>query len=358
MELVLQVSTLVGVAFIAVILIIHSRRISKVSKKQHLPIERSNVEVFQVVVDITFDEIMCVNTAPEKIKEKQFKSLNGEFKAAGLGLQVADVVVYKDAMLGKFQNVVKAAIDTKSAVVVKTKDGAEILVARDLKTGQLLGPARKISPNLHKATQIANLAIGAAHIISGYDNAKKLKVIDKKIDKIIALRRTDMVAELKSIYEALQRMAYVDKMGLDTIIHLRNLQHRLTCLRNSWIDEVVNGLEEDVDDPTQRSWFKKLFSINKNTVKRVSGQIETCLEPLYITRTAIELERMIALSLGEEDVFEEVTLRNIKSNVAQAAVLVRERREWLNKYINDDGEQLELLIEGTENFVKSLDKAA
>lgn len=118
----------------------------------------------------------------------------------------------------------------------------------------------------------------------------------------------------------------------------------------------------DIRDTSDYKLLKPYFTFELDNVVNVFEKLLkyndpfSIVEPQYVTRAALEIERMIAISLGEENVFEKVTVTNTKESISKVSSLVQERRSWLNKYIKDDGQQVDVLIKGTNNFVKSLTK--
>ncbi|HEY1258723.1 MAG TPA: hypothetical protein VGF34_05685, partial [Stellaceae bacterium] len=86
------------------------------------------------------------------------------------------------------------------ATVSRHADSGRLLpVVVDVKTGKAIelmkeAPAAR---RLAQLTALSSMIVGAAHIIASADIAKKLKIIDGKLDTLLAYRRLDQAAALE-----------------------------------------------------------------------------------------------------------------------------------------------------------------
>jgi hypothetical protein len=230
---------------------------------------------------IPFNETLDFNSLAEKSKKQAIKTLNnstGEF--ARQGLEIAEVISNKGRIMAEFPEHVKNSINMAEAAKVVTKDGRSILIARDVKTGKFIAHAKEVNPTtISKFAKVGNIIVGAAHIISGYDIAKKVSLIAKDVDLLLVHRNNDMVAELESIYETLQELNISSLSRNETLLRL--LKTRLKTLRNSWLREVTHSLSS-LDDPNSANIIKKFF-LSKKMGGKFSSEVNSLQAPLYIT---------------------------------------------------------------------------
>ena len=269
------------------------------------------------------------------------------------GLEVTKMITDKGKILAEFPKHIQKTIDSSKAAMVITKDGNAILVARDLKTGRFIAHANKVDPSIvNKLSKIGNVVVGAAHIISGHDIAKKLNIIGKNIDQILANRQNDMVAEIESIYEYMQELD-IEQIQSDRP-SLMYLKIRLKTIRNSWLKEVTCSLK-NIDDPNSVGFLKKLFRRNKKAGEKLSTELNGLLTPLYVTRLALEMEKNLSLLLDEEEKFHSKTLLNQKNKIIELSELIKERKGWIDNLCNDDGNTSKESINASNSFIRSIE---
>lgn len=284
---------------------------------------------------LSFKEALNFDRAPELLKEGFLKQINAGLPPVGdsviVGFQLVDLVHSKDILMAKFPEAASQLMSEGKAVLLKTRGGEELLTAVDAtrKGGKFLSNARKVDPTLvHHIAKVGPLIVGAAHIIAGYDNAKKLKQIDRKLDLVISHRSRDMVSELEAIYESIKEaLASTDPQD---VTHLQQLRFKLKRLRCSWMNQVEAALL-DIENPANRGFLESFFSTKKGTAKTIERGLSQQEEPVYLTRFALNMEQHIALILSEEATFEKVTIPEVKKQVEAVRKLVSERREWIEK---------------------------
>jgi hypothetical protein len=98
---------------------------------------------------------------------------------------------------------------------------------------------------------ISTAVIGAAHIISAADIAKRLKEVDEKINLLLAYRRIDQLAALERIYTSARELC-AGAPSLDKQWELWRLRGELRELRIRWRRELNQKLGLIEDPSTQR----------------------------------------------------------------------------------------------------------
>lgn len=335
------------------------KKIEKLKKTENpLVLETSpvNLRPLMILKKINFDEISDLEKMSLRIRTEQFLFLNNQLKILNIGIQLADATHLTGVHFAKFTNEVQNAINKGQYTLMNSKDGAELMIAVNKESGQIVKHAEKIGNGFHNVAQVTNLIVNVSHIIAGYDNAMKLKGIDSKLDKLLRFRQQDMNSEFKAAYEELQSIIALDEESSECRQRLRYVQVKLRHLRVQWISEVKNGLEFDVNDPLSYKFINKYF-FKATNAKEVSDQVYKSISPLYLVRSILEIERFLSIALMEEEVFESVTIQNTILDIEEIGHQLRTKEIALSKYLNDGGKQVQLLIENSENMIESLKKA-
>ncbi len=279
---------------------------------------------------------------------------NGAADALNIGTQTIDIVQTHGTFLAKFPEAAQKLKNAGKADFLMNRSGETLAQLRDVsKKGKpFLDHARKLDPSLmHNLAKIGPILTSGAHLIAGMDNARKLKQIDRKIDIIISSRYADMLGELEAIYGSM-REAILSQTTSDRA-HLLSLQFKLRRLRCQWINQAEAALNR-IDNPDDRSLVSKIFSIDANTAKAIENQLSAQEEPLYLTRFALLLEQMIAITLHKTETFEQLTLPEAKQQVGTIKALVTERKDWIEKLSTQDNRSAQNIAGACDAFDESL----
>ena len=354
MELHYTIYILIFVSLVSVgyILFKYLDKKSKIKQERYSVTIKSSI-VLESFKSIPFNDALNINVLANKSKTQAIKVLNNSTgEIFRQGLKIAEVISDKGRIMAEFPDHIKQSINAAKAAKVITKDGATILVARNVKTGKIIAYAKEVDPTtISKVAKVGNIIIGAAHIISGYDIAKKISLIAKDVDLLLLHRNNDMVAELESIYETIQELGLKSIERNETF--LRQLKTRLKTLRNSWLREVTHSLSS-IDDPNSVNVIKKFFRNNTKTGKKLSNKVNSLQAPLYITRLALEMEKNIATLLNEEQIFIKQTIPNQKQKILHLKDSITKQKVWIDNLCKDNGESSNLAVEASERFIKSI----
>ncbi|WPU65899.1 hypothetical protein [Peredibacter starrii] len=327
-----------------IVILFHKRK-----KAKHEAIVKKELTI-GIYQNMTFSEFMTPSIASEKalaFTNCYLSSTYGE--VARLSLDAFRGISEGQYYRATFTDAISKRISEGSAQLMKNK-----LIAVDSKTKKIIGNPTEISKGMTDASQVAsvmNVAIGAAHILSGYDNAKKLNSLTKDVTKILSFRSCDMLGELEAIFECFQEIN-IEKLSEDRVF-LNQLKLRTKTLRNQWFSEAISALE-NIEDPNKRGFFAKLFSTRKGTLKKYESEEKIALAPLHITRSALELERAICFLLGEDASFVNQTLMSQREKIERLQVLLIEKREAITIYTEVPLEQVEAMTQETKKYLSSL----
>ena len=304
---------------------------------------------------IGFDERIDIRTYPSKAEKLVLSLINDQliFNGGQFGLQITKIIRENGAILVKFPKAVQKSIDTGQAVLLKTKSGQFLPVAKDPKTGRIIGSARiENGKALRQLGNISTLIFSAAHLISGYDNARKLSAIANDLKTILAYREHGMMAKLEAIYETLQEFDIKSLKSRQNA--LEDLKLELKKLRNTWFRDIEYKLNA-IDDPKNLSFWKQLFQ-EKERGEEILDQCQDIIAPLWITRVALEMERDIFMLLDNEGFFYDQILPQQKKKIIKLDGLFKERKGWIDGLCQDGGQTSRKLRKASGLFLDSLYK--
>lgn len=314
--------------------------------------EKLIIEVFR---DMTFEEFVSPVESYLKTVTHSTNYLNNMIgDMSNHGIQSIRLINDHKYVLANYPSHIAKKLGQGSVTeVVIRESGEKILIARDGVTGRFLAHAQKAesATKFNKLATLGNLIVGTAHIISGYDNAKKLGNISKDISKLVTFRSSDMISELESIYESLQEF---DSENIERDrIYLKAIKHDLKVLRNRWYREIFSALNH-VEDPNEWGILKRWFT-KKRTAKANYAEGEAlCLEPLHIIRRSLEIERSVSIALGEEENFTKIILHNQYKKVIKLKEKIVSKRKEIEKFLGAKDDSIAGFVCESDDFLNSL----
>ncbi len=127
----------------------------------------------------------------------------------------------------------------------------------DGKTGRTLEVMKEVGYGrkaISGAAAACTILISAAHMIATADLARTLKLVDQKLDLLLAYRRIDQAAALERIYAAARELLAAP---VDATRHMElwRLRGELRELRAVWRREFEHHLHQ-IEDPAQSGWLR------------------------------------------------------------------------------------------------------
>jgi hypothetical protein len=189
----------------------------------------------------------------------------------------------------------KAAVQTGKAVFQWDLLGRRLPHLADAESGKIVevlkevGAGRKAMAGFAAATTII---VSAAHMIATADLARTLRLVDQKLDLLLALRHIDQQATLERIYTAAKELL---AGPLDDSQHLElwRLRGELRELRATWRREFEHHLVQ-VDDPAQKGWVERTFTSQSSHDRRITGQISEGQIQLAMLEYSLRVDSILA----------------------------------------------------------------
>ncbi len=199
----------------------------------------------------------------------------------------------------------------------------------DVRTGKIM-EIMKEAPSAQRLARLASLSsvvIGAAHLIATADIAKKLRVIDGKLDALIQYRRIDQVAVLEKIYTFARELA---SAPLDDLrrLELMRLRGELRQLRSTWRRELIYHLDL-IENPEQAGWLERTFTSRVTNDRTVHGKISEVQIQLALIEYSMRLDQVLAVGSNSLDGFER-SLADELVEIRSLSDLFREKANFIS----------------------------
>jgi hypothetical protein len=195
------------------------------------------------------------------------------------------------------------------ATVARHQSGRMLPQIRDAKTGKLLETMKEAggAKALARTAAVSAAIVGAAHIISGADIAKRLKEVDAKINLLLAYRRIDQMATLERIYTSARELLAGAATSEQVRWELWRLRGELRELRTRWRRELKHHLEL-VEDPKDGAWYQKMFgwfdAVDRIPHKEAHAKITEGQIHVAMIEYSLRLDHALAVASGSVDAFE------------------------------------------------------
>jgi hypothetical protein len=242
----------------------------------------------------------------------------------------------------------KVLLNEGTAVIARHRSSGQFLPKlKDVRTGKWIEDMKGV-PTAKVMSRVGAMSaaiVGAAHIISGADIAKRLKQIDSKMNLLLAYRKIDQMATLERIYTSAKELG-CGPMCRDKSWELWRLRGEVRELRYRWRRELHHHLSL-IDDPETASWFKRMFTRKKTSDSKIHGQITEGQLQLGMIAYAMRLDHVLAVGSGTINEFE-TTLNGELIELQSVADLLRSKAELIS------GKYPDLSIEPTVNGMVNL----
>lgn len=239
-------------------------------------IDNSKLHTKRVLInhfaDVPFEVAFKQNGLSEVIVRNSLEPVEAMFHEllpnAPNGVRIIESITKKDnRLIFDLSEAGKKLLQTGQAEIMKTNDGTKWLPQiRNVKNNKIIELFKakdisKFSSVAKNVTKLANVAVGVANIISNIDMVKKLEVLDKKVDFLIAGRHLDKKSELESCYRLVSEI----KLICDTNEcgdKLYDIHTKLTNLRVTWKNESEYKLNA-IKNPYEKGFAKFLKEHDK-----------------------------------------------------------------------------------------------
>lgn len=312
---------------------------------------RSKNRSFEIIERMNFKQALMFANATQDFRSQQPTLTNGSSNVfidfASISLNLLNQEQSKAIIYAKFPKQVWSSIESGRLTQLTGKDGRQFLIAVD-SSGKFVSHAEQIAtPALAKVAAASAIIVSAAHVISGYDNAKQLKLTNKKLDRVLDSMFNEQCAQLEAIYESVREHIH-DTYNDSGKIFLFQLKHELKELRCNWIKNIssaVSGIELPSNSGIS-GWLNKNFSVRKN---HISNKFEQDLsiheQPFYLLKFALNLESVISSALSEEENFNRYTIPSVISQISELRNTIQSKSAHIQEVTKNPKSTSLLVIE-------------
>ena len=197
---------------------------------------------------LPFEEAICPSRFLSQITvaaENQLRAQIAEHGNRALGLAVATAKILFDR--GTVRVVFEGGIPAGARLMQAGNRALPALV--DGRTGRILKWGRVATKGRMAASVMANAAlivVEAAHMISGHDNAQRLKKVEKGVDRLVHAHKSELKAKLEAIYRYSKELLHHGAGALsdEDRRELHRQSKDLMELRARWRDDFRHQLGE------------------------------------------------------------------------------------------------------------------
>ena len=246
--------------------------------------------------------------------EHQLRDQLAEIGNRAFGTALASAKFVLDS--GTLQVVFEGGIPAGAKLMKSVGNAMPVLV--DGRTNQIIKVGRVASKGRAAASIAANSAliiVEAAHMISGHDNAKRLKKVERSVDRLVQAHESELKSRLEAVYRYSKELLHDGPDALTE--HDRRELHRqckdLMELRARWRDDFRHRLSRI--DRAEVGWLNKVLfwrrdEAHRKSRKEKAAESVNALEIVQLMHFSLMLQMALAGSAGKLDPFRMVTLED------------------------------------------------
>lgn len=342
------------VVILILIFLVRNNRLSsenKLSVSSNNPTKPLNISLKEI--DVT--DLMENGNLLQSISDNKLSELNSMLPEGMNGIiQSVRYLSSKNEYLVEFSKKGQKMLNAGGAKFAKK--GKELIPelkinGKYFEHGKLVGKGKK---TLEVMTKISAIAISTAHIISGADIAKKLKVIDKKLDLILADRTNELYAELESILKYANEAKLINDTSY-TLEELRRISKDIYRFRSRWRLRLESELKRI--DNLHKGLLEDYFGIGKNRKDSdLMNQLSQFEEELKMIDASLALQLVIAEERGELELFQKEILPQEIKQLEKTKILFKEKINYISEDFEKESITRNELLEPMKNMIRKYDQ--
>lgn len=313
------------------------------------------VKKISPLAELPFDQAISVNPLVMTLKDMAIKELNRKIhesvpEATNLIIQGLDFTIKRNAIVFEISKNGQSMLDSGKAVLSFDKSGKLLPHIRSSETGKIIEHFREAKfPLASKLASLSTIIVSAAHIVSGADISRKLNRIQEGVSFLVATRKIDQMADLRSIYENIRELFSLEK-SQEVDRYLKKEVRYLSKLRYTWIGEVEYHLNQlsYADSYESQNWLKKLFSRKKTVDDKISNKLTPFTAELQLIDFTIVLELLIYEYCGLSNHLTEVRMKDEVANIEKIRDLLIDKSALLT----EDNVAVDLVIQGFNDLIQ------
>lgn len=222
------------------------------------------------------------------------------------------------------------------AVISRNASQQRLPMIRGVKDGRILDmmTEAKGAQALGRLASLGAVVVGAAHIISGADIARRLKAVDAKIDLLLAYRKIDQMSALERIYSSARELC-LGEVNQEKKWELWKMRGELRELRTVWRRELRHQIGL-VNNPNEGGLLRSAFSwierVDKGPHEEAHQKITENQPHLMLIEYSLRLDQTLAVASDTVPEFE-TTLRDELKGLEDLRGVLKSKADLIsNKY--------------------------
>ena len=241
------------------------------------------------------------------------------------------------------------AMRTGAAVLQQHQASARLLPhVVDSKSGQALEVMKEIGAGrklIAGAAAASTIVVSAAHMIATADLARTLRLVDQKLDLLLAHRRIDQTAALERIFYAAKELLAAP-LSETHGTELWRLRGELRELRTIWRRELEHHLLQ-IENPAAEAWLDRMFTSQNSYDRRITGGISSGMLQLAMVEYSLRIDRVLAVASDTWDI-SAGTLSDELVAIERVGELLKERAGFISEKQRGSAQPM---IEGLDAMV-------
>lgn len=261
------------------------------------------------LLSLSFDQASQPSVFLDQIRVSAEEDLRADIVAAGtkpLGTALAGAkfIMENRELVVVFPNGIP-----RGARLMQDKLTRQLPKLIDGKTGRIIQTARVTKKGARLGVSAALIIVEVSHLISGHDNAKRLKRIEHDVAKLLHANQSELKTRLEAIYRYAREIVGSGSEELTTNEQNELGRHCLDLmqLRAQWRENFLFELNQISPAKSDLLTFNREASYRKNLAKRAE-QAETILEAVQWMHFTLILQMSLSAHAGRADRFLSITL--------------------------------------------------
>lgn len=304
---------------------------------------------------ISFDQAISIYPLIDVVKGLAINELNKKIhylipETSNLIIQGLDFTAKRNSIIFEVSKNGQDMLDSGRGVLSFDSSGKLLPYIRDAESGKIVEQFRGSKVSL--TSQLASLSaivVSVAHIVSGADISKKIDRIQEGISFLIATRKIDQMADLRSSYENIRELFSAEK-NQEVERDLKKEIRHLSKLRYTWIGEIEYHLNQlsYTDSYESKNWLTKLFTRKKSIDSKISNKLTPFTAELQLIDFTIVLEILIYQYCGLSNHLTEVRMKDEVANIKK----VREVLSDKSNLLTEDDVNVNFILDGFDSLIK------
>jgi len=243
------------------------------------------------------------------------------------------------------------------ATLMKSKETGRMiphLIGLDgkiIETGKEVGKLKSVAGKL---ASLSSMVVGAAHIISGADVARKLAKVGRDVTLLVEAMHNSKMGKLEAIYHSAQQILakpLTEHVQSEIRLQMREIAEvRATSRRD------LETKLQRIANPHTGGFFQKYFTTGRSKDKQVAREISECQQDVALVEMTMVLQIALAQAVGDTEAFFHHALPSELSLLRGTAKMLGEKACFISGKSSDV--HVEPMIAGISGLIERMSSLA